>query len=210
MMKKNSMLIVATLITVFVIGLTYDGYSTTVKHYNLKALVSKAERIFTGQCISAEEAEIKFPKGSIWCAEYVFRISEGIKGTTGETITFRQYGLINPRKIDENTVMFNRPDGMPTYKVNQEYMLFLIGDSELGLTSPTGLLQGAFLIYQDELNRRVAVNGLQNLGLFKKDATTELKQFDLTQSEKALVEKSKGAFDLDNFVSVVKKFMQSN
>jgi len=89
-------------------------------------------------------------------------------------------------------------------------MLFLIGDSELGLTGPAGLFQGAFLIYHDELNRRVAVNGSQNLGLFKKDAATELKQFDLTQSEKALVEKSKGAFVLDDFVSVVKKFVQSN
>lgn len=207
-MKKNSVLVVAALITVFVISLTYDGYSTTVKHYNLKGLVSKAERIFTGQCISAEEAEIKFPKGSIWCAEYVFRISEGIKGTTGEIITFRQYGLINPRQIGENTVYFNRPVGMPIYEVNQEYMLFLIGDSKLRLTGPAGLFQGAFLIYQDELNRRVAINGSQNRGLFKKEAATELKQFDLTPSEKTLVEKSQGAFALDDFVSVVKKFAE--
>lgn len=206
-MKKNSSLIVSTLL-VILSSVAYNGYSTTVKHYNLNGLVSKAERIFTGQCISAGEGEIKFPKGSIWYAEYIFRISEDIKGTTGETITFRQYGLINPRKIDENTVMFNRPVGMPTYEVNQEYMLFLIGDSELGLTSPTGLFQGAFLIYHDELNRRVAVNGSQNRGLFRKDAAIELKQFDLTQSEKALVGKSKGAFVLDDFVSVVKKFAE--
>jgi len=52
--------------------------------------------------------------------------------------------------------------------------------------------------------------GSQNRGLFKKDATTELKQFDLTQSEKVVVEKSKGVFVLDDFVSVVKKFVQGN
>ncbi len=208
-MKKNSMLMVSTLLVVL-ISVAYNGYSTTVKHYNLKGLVSKAERIFTGQCISVEEGEIEFPKGSIWYTEYTFRISEGIKGTSGETITFRQYGLINPRQIDENTVVFNRPVGMPTYEANQQYMLFLIGDSELGLTSPAGLFQGAFFIYHDELSRRVAINGSQNRGLFKKDATTELKQFDLTQSEKVLVEKSKGVFVLDDFVSVVKKFVQGN
>ena len=206
-MKKNSVLIIATLLAVFVIGLTYDGYSTTVKHHNLKSLLTTAERIFVGNCISTEERELQFPKGTIWCTEYTFQISESIKGNLGETLTFMQYGLMRPKEIEGN-IIFNRPVGMPIYEQGQEYMLFLIGDSNLGLTSPAGLFQGAFLIYQDQFSRQVALNGSQNRGLFLNMAADEMKQFDLTQSEKKLASKTKGPVILDDLVSVVKKFAQ--
>lgn len=207
-MKKNSVLIIATLLAVFIIGLTYDGYSTTVKHHNLKSLLTTAERIFVGKCVSTNEIELQFPKGTIWCTEYTFRISDHIKGNLGETLTFTQYGLMRPKKIDDNTIIFNRPVGMPIYEEGREYMLFLIGDSNLGLTSPAGLFQGAFLIYRDQFSRQVALNGSQNRGLFLNMAADEMKQFDLTQSEKKLAAKTKGPVILDDLVSMVKKFAQ--
>jgi len=207
-MKKNSVLIVATLLAVFVIGLTYDGYSTTVKHHNLKSLLTTAERVFIGECISTAERELQFPKGTIWCTEYIFRISESIKGNLGGTLTFMQYGLIKPKEIEGN-IVFNRPVGMPIYEEGQDYMLFLIGDSNLGLTSPAGLFQGAFLIYEDQFSRQVALNGSQNRGLFLNMTANETKQFNLTQSEKKLTGKTNGPLLLDDFVSVVKKFSQT-
>ena len=124
-MKKNSILIGAMFLAVSIIGFAYKGYSTTVKHYNLKNLLTISERVFIGKCISTQERELQFPKGSIWCTEYTFRISEGIKGNLGETLTFMQYGLMTPKEIDGN-IIFNRPVGMPIYEEGQDYMLFLI------------------------------------------------------------------------------------
>lgn len=204
-MKKNLIRAYPLLLVIVMFSI---GYSTTVKHYNLKDMISKSERIFVGKCMSVAEAELKFPKGSIWYTEYTFQVSETIKGQLGPTVTFRQYGLSKPKKINETIMLYNRPIGMPAYEADQEYVLFLMGDSELGLTGPIGLYQGAFLVHTNEFNQKVVVNGAQNRGLFLRTTDSELRRFDFSESEEKLVSSKSGPFVLDNFVSVVKRFAQ--
>jgi len=208
-MKKILEKCVLTLLVISFVGISHKVFSTTLIHRNLKELVVASERIFIGQCIAVQEGELKFPRGTIFYTEYTFQVSESIKGNVDGVITFKQYGLAKPRQIDENTVLYNRPVGMPVYNENEEYMLFLIGDSRLGLTSPVGLYQGAFLITQDQFGRQVALNGAYNRGLFKNMSSNELNTLALTRTEQTLAARAKGPFILNDFVSVVKKFDRS-
>lgn len=208
-MKKILEKCVLTLLVISFVGISHNVFSTSLIHRNLKELVVTSERIFIGQCIAVQEGELKFPRGTIFYTEYTFQVSESIKGNVDGVITFKQYGLAKPRQIDENTILYNRPVGMPVYNENEEYMLFLIGDSRLGLTSPVGLYQGAFSITQDQLGRQVALNGASNRGLFKNMSSDELSTLALTRTELTLATRTKGPFILNDFVSVVKKFDRS-
>ncbi|MFQ5674599.1 MAG: hypothetical protein ACE5G1_01775 [bacterium] len=205
MMRRSVWLVVSTIFFAVVVG-----YATTVRHYDLLGIVAKSERIFVGKCLSVEERELEFPRGSIWYTEYTFLVSERIKGSVGQTITFRQYGLTKPRRLDDDTILYNHPIGMPIYEVDQEYMLFLLGDSKLGLTGPVGLFQGAFLIYRDDRAKEVAVNPLQNRGLFQGTSEKALAGFGFSANEERVLASKKGPFDLKDFVSVVKKLARAN
>ena len=208
-MKKILEKCVLTLLVISFVGISHKVFSTTLIHRNLKELVVASGRIFIGQCIAVQEGELKFPRGTIFYTEYTFQVSESIKGNVDGVIKFKQYGLAKPRQIDENTILYNRPAGMPVYNENEEYMLFLIGDSRLGLTSPVGLYQGAFSITQDQLGRQIALNGAYNRGLFKNMSSNELSTLALTRTEQTLAARTKGPFILNDFVSVVKKFDRS-
>ena len=180
--------------------------ATKLLHRSLKGLVVNSERIFIGKCISVQEGALELSRGRIYYTQYTFQVTEQIKGSVGRTISFRQYGLVKPRKVDETTALVKRVLLMPTYQEEREYVLFLGRDSRLGLTSPVGLHQGAFAIQRDSQGRKVASNGLMNRGLFKDLDPKEMSRLDLTQTEKNLTTTRKGAFPLRDFHSLVKKF----
>lgn len=204
MLFKTSLLL--SLVSLLVLADT--GHATKLLHRNLKGLVTFSKRIFMGTCVSIREGALEQKNGKLYYTEYTFEVSERFKGDVAETITFRQFGMITPKPIDETTAVFQRVSAMPIYRQDQEYMLFLIGDSRLGLTSPVGLHQGAFLIQEDEYGARMIANGLLNRGLFKDISSTEMDQIGLTRHEKNLGTFKSGPFDLDDFSSIVKKMIQ--
>ncbi len=187
------------------------GQATRMLHRNLNGIVRISKRVFVGRCVSVNADAIEFDNGGkLYYTEYTFEVSEGIKGDVGSTITFRQLGLRNPIQIDETRASLQRIPGMPMYRETEEYMLFLIGDSRLGLTSPVGLLQGAFTIRRDEYGAKIATNGFLNRGLFKDIESDALDRLNLSPSEKKLCAQTKGPFVLDDFSGIVKKLVSNS
>ncbi len=119
---------------------------------NLEEITSAAGRIFTGICTNVEEIE-NDPESKLPVTKYTFKITEAIKGLQGkEEVTFKQW---KPTTKDAS------------YKAGEKYILFLYPDSERGLTSPVGFLQGQFEIEKKGLIRRSEVvrNKSSNRGL---------------------------------------------
>ncbi len=204
-MKRSRWLILALVVSLG--GMWRVGHSTTLLHRTLKALAENAERIFVGKCIAVREGELVFDEGKIYYTEYTFQVTHKIKGNLRETFTFRQYGLSRPRQVGENLMLYNRVPGMPVYEEQQEYFLFLNRDSELGLTSPVGLFQGAFRVAVDIYGRKVAMNGLENRGLFRDADATRLAKQPLTEAESQLIRQVSGPMLLNDLISVVQKVM---
>ena len=119
---------------------------------NLEEITAAADRIFAGICINVEEIEDD-PESKLPVFKYTFKITEAIKGIGGkEKITFKQW----------------KPTAKgAAYDVEKKYILFLFPDSERGLTSPVGFLQGQFEIEKKGLIRRKEVvrNKTNNKGL---------------------------------------------
>ena len=119
---------------------------------NLEELTNEADRIFAGLCTDIEEIE-NDPESGLSVVKYTFRITEQIKGLDDkDEITFKQWS--------KTTSDFS-------YEVGTKYILFLYPDSELGLTTPVGFLQGQFNVNKKGLLRKkeVVSNRMMNKGL---------------------------------------------
>ena len=187
---------------------TTDVFATKLVHRNLQELSSISKRVFIGRCVYVIES---YNPGGGFPAytEYTFEVSESIKGNVGSVIIFRQYGLRGPRQVSENIAYVGRIPGMPIYQEGQEYMIFLIGDSILGLTSPVGLFQGAFRVIEENGSKMV-INGFNNVGLFKDLSAEEMElglSSELSQQEKGLMAVKKGPLHYNDFISLVKKMV---
>ena len=121
---------------------------TSVRVVNLVEMVSLADRIFLGQCVSFED--VVDPVLQMPVTEYRFVVQQGIKGVgTGEEILVRQIGGI-----------FD----IPRYQKGERLLIFLHVDSQLGLTSPVGMGQGIFQVEKGSQGITVT-NALQNQNL---------------------------------------------
>ena len=81
----------------------------------------------------------------------------------------------------------------------------------LGLTSPVGLFQGAFRVIEEN-GRNMVINGNNNVGLFKELSAEEMElglSSSLTQGETGLMNVKKGPLNFNNFISLVKKLVNS-
>lgn len=119
---------------------------------NLEEIAADADRIFAGICTNVEEIDDD-PESKLPIIKYTFKITEPIKGVFGkEEITFKQW---KPTVRDAG------------YEKGKKYVLFLLADSERGLTSPVGFLQGQFEVEKKGFIRRseVVKNKLSNKGL---------------------------------------------
>ena len=119
---------------------------------NLEEITSASDRIFAGICTNVEEIE-EDSESKLPVFKYTFNITEPIKGLQGkEEITFKQW------KPTANGA---------SYEAGKKYILFLYPNSERGLTSPVGFLQGQFEIQKKGFIRRSEVvrNKSNNRGL---------------------------------------------
>lgn len=126
---------ISALIGIWVLLYTAAVQATSVRPMNLLEMVEVADRVFWGKCLT-NETKTDATTG-ISFVEYRFRVLRGLKGVKdGELLTFRQiYDMGQGR---------SPISGIPHYQKGHELLLFLHGDSKLGLTSPVGLAQGMF------------------------------------------------------------------
>lgn len=123
---------------------------------DLQELTDTADRIFTGVCTNVEKVD-KDPIAKLSIVKYTFKIVDKIKGLEGKsTVTFKQWGVLSS---DSN------------YLIGKKYILFLYPNSEKGLTSPVGYLQGQFDIRKDKSNNEIVKNKSGNIGLTRSIVT---------------------------------------
>ena len=128
-------------------------HATRVLPVSLEALSELAGTVFSGRCISAET--VLDPALGMKVTQVTFEVDRAVKGDPGRTVSVRMLGG------DQGV------PGMPRFEIGEEVVLFLYAESELGLTSPVGMLQGKFRVYTDKNGERLAVNGTHNRGLFR-------------------------------------------
>lgn len=188
-------------------GLCASAHALQMLHRNLQEISAISERAFVGKCVAVREIfepEKNIPPQT----EYTFEITDVLKGELGSTLTFRQHGLLRPHVVGENAAYVGRSAAMPVYREGQEYVIFLIGDSSLGLTSPVGLYQGVFLIKADETGKKYVMNGNNNIGLFRDMKSEKKKEKAFSQKEANLLTVKKGPVDYHAFISMIKKLTQ--
>ena len=129
--------------------------ATSVRIVDLEEMVQLADRVFRGRCLATREVP---GVAGLQAMEYTFEVTEGVKGTeTGQRIVFRQ--VLAPRLGRRGIA------GMPGYHEGQDLLMFLHGDSKLGLTSPVGFNQGVFRVLEPGEEGVRVVNGLENRNL---------------------------------------------
>ncbi|MBI4196190.1 MAG: hypothetical protein HY539_00045 [Deltaproteobacteria bacterium] len=192
-------------VLIFILPSLVEGF--LVLRLNLEQLTVLADRVFVGRCLSVEKGKDKNGHP----VQYVsFKVSENLKGENGETVTFKQVRMetLPLNAYESATTAFS---GLPQYQVGEEVVIFLSGESELGLTAPVGLAQGKFDIKEDQQGKRIVVNGLQNQGLLLGlRKSPRFKVMSLSTGEKALLDgnPNKAEISYDDFLSLVKKLSQ--
>lgn len=182
--------------------LSFSAQAASVKSRNLSQLIDESDSIVIGVVDKVEEG---IDARGVPYTEVTVKIAERLRGKdTGSSYTFRQYGLIKPRKMDNGrTLMAVTPDGWPTYAKSEQVMLFLHKPAKFtGLQTTVGLGQGKFRISNNR-----ARSAADNRGLF--DGVT----FDpgvLTKSQKTMVAARAGAVDADSLIDIVRRAVKEN
>ena len=174
--------------------------ATEVAPRNVEELTGLSTRLFYGRCISVNEV---YQPNDISYTEYTFEVINTLKGISTKTVMFRQFGLIHPVKLPNNTIFLGKITGMPVYKKEKEYLLFLLPDSRLGLTSTAGLFQGSFKIFKNRRGEKFAMNTVNNSGLLR--GLPNAKRTLLKKSAAAIA--TNGAIELQSFMQLIQSYI---
>lgn len=120
---------------------TATATAATRRASSVAELTAASARVFRGTCESVEIGAVSLAGARIPVTTYTFRLSEALKGGGGRTVTFRQAGVPGGGAAD-----LGRLAGLPVYAPGHDYLLFLLPEGRLGLTSPAGAAEGAFEI----------------------------------------------------------------
>ncbi len=95
--------------------------------------------------------------------EVTLHVADAIRGQVGSEYTFRQFGLLKPRRIGNGLVNVTvTPAGWATYQKGEETILFLYRHARYtGLQTTVGLGHGKF-----QVSLAGATNRANNAGLF--------------------------------------------
>lgn len=127
------------------------------------------------------------------------RVRESLRGNVSGEYTFRQFGLLAPRKMGNGLVNMNvTPVDWSVYKTNEEVMLFLWPEArKSGLRTTVGLKHGKFVVKAGNL-----VNGDGNLGLFE---DIQVDQKLLNDTDSRVLANTRGPVNAAAFKALVRR-----
>ena len=178
-------------IAVMAMGLNV-AHAKNIKKQNLLELMTHTEAILVGTVSDKTDG---FHMGLPY-TEITLEVGSSIKGDHGSKYTFRQFGLIEPREMDNGKVnLMVTPAGWPVYAKGEQVMLFLHKPaSETGFQTTAGLNQGKFTIRGD----RVA-NDMNNDSLF---AGVKINSR-LSAAHQSLTEQAGGSYAMQDFITLI-------
>jgi hypothetical protein len=165
----------------------------------LQQLTGAAKLIVRGRVLSVH-GEPHPQYSHLQTAIVTVRVDAALKGSPGNTYTFRQY-VWDIRDT-------RAPGG---YRQGQEVLLFLNATNENGLTSPTGLEQGFFQIERDESGKAMAVNGRGNEGLLqgRQQSKSSFKKPLTAQAQALLATHKQGPISLDVLSGLITSMVEA-
>jgi hypothetical protein len=119
-------------------------------------IVRTAARIVHGTVVEVSEGRDASGTPSTWVTLDVART---LKGESQSRVTFKQIGVSTP--LADGAVAWIV--GLPSYRIGDEVVLFLRGESMQGFTSPVGFAQGAYRVARDRGGARVS-DGAGDIG----------------------------------------------
>jgi hypothetical protein len=131
--------------------------------------------------------------------EVTMQVTESLRGGTGESFTFRQFGLLAPKKMSNGKVNISvTPAGWAKYQEGEEAILFVGQQASLtGLRTTVGLGQGKIAFKGGNAESQYG-----NVGLFENvDVDAKL----VNDSDKRVLATQKGAVNKESFLSFVRK-----
>ncbi len=164
---------------------------------NLNQLVAASASIISGEVVSVSDG---FDDKQRPYTEVTIKVGQDAKGkhSQGSDFTFRQFGLLEPRVMDNGKVYLGvSPEGFANWVEGEHVIVFMNPDFGGGLRSTVGLEQGKFTV-----NNGKAVNEVGNYGLFEDMDTGEF-----STEEQNLIT-TPGAVDAGVFMNLVGKLAE--
>src|SRR5215203_4753147 len=182
-------------------SITDDTVQTTVSGEvmsatpNIVDLIGDSETIISGM---VKEVTDGFENGVPY-TQVTVQVSETLRGQVGDEYTFRQFGLVKPRRLENGkTYLATTPAGWSKYEVGEDTMLFLYQHaSQTGLQTTVGLGQGKVVFKGGN-----AVSQADNEGLFEHVAVNGNL---LNVKDKRLLATKKGEVNANGFKSFVRR-----
>ena len=162
---------------------------------NIVDLIADSETIISG---AVKEVTDGFENG-IPYTQVTIEVKETLRGQVGEEYTFRQFGLTQPRKMENGKVYIGTtPEGWSKYEAGEDAMFFLYKRASMtGLQTTTGLGQGKVMFKGGN-----AISQAGNEGLFENvDVNAGL----LNDKDKRLLATKRGAVNAEGFKSFVRR-----
>jgi len=184
---------------VLVAILVAPSFGATVLHRNVVDLIELSDVIVVGNVSQVTDG---FDQNGVPYTEITMNVNESIRGSQPGTYTFRQFGLLQPRDMGNGTINLNTTlDGWPTYKQDQEVILFLYQAASItGFRTTVGLLQGKF-----DADGELLANAINNRGLFQNmNVDPQL----LSAAEQKLLTSAEGPMNRETFVNFVRKVVE--
>jgi hypothetical protein len=159
-------------------AITAPAGAAMILKMNLAQLTDRADAIFRGEVLSAEPGKISIGGGTLPTVTYRVRVDETFKGNFDAKenaeveITMLGTFKATARSGSQTRLSAALPE-VPELRVGENYVLFTTAPGKSGLRSPVGLGQGSFRIYPGANKAELAVNELNNLGLFDGGAAAQ-------------------------------------
>jgi hypothetical protein len=175
------------------------AHANSAKKQNFAELLSHTDTIVIGTVSNKTDG---FQQGLPY-TELTIDVAQSIKGNHGRSYTFRQFGLIAPKRTGDGRVnLMVTPAGWPTYTKGEQVMLFLHEPaSETGFQTTAGLTQGKFAVRGGEI-----ANGLGNDALFEGVRINA----PLSAELRNLVNQPHGAYRTQDFFALVRRAVDEN
>lgn len=126
------------------------AHAASVLPLYLEEMIDTAAVAFEGTC-TGNRSE-RDPATRLVVTYTTFEVRDVLKGTVGPTRVIKQVGGSLP---DDGGLQY-RVEGVPTFTVGEDYVVFLAGESSAGFSSPIGLAQGKFRIKAGPSGRAVS------------------------------------------------------
>jgi hypothetical protein len=151
---------------------TRNNNTASLQKFSITDMVQRSDRIFRGTVTDFEPGKVKVGDGELETVTYRFRVSENFKGqvkTKGDTKYAEITMLGNIKNKTTQSGQFKRLSVLPTpplLKVGSDYLLLMTKESSIGLSSPIGLGQGVFRVFEVD-KKEVVKNDFNNEGISK-------------------------------------------